>query len=160
MKTRRAVLAALGIAAVLAPAVIWAAGSWSRGGMGFGMGGGNVLRLADKLGLSSDQVTQIKGILSAARTANQPTRDQLQANRQAFKASYNPAQFDASAVNAFIAQQTPLVQQLVLSGFQTRAKVLAVLTAQQQSQLAQLQQEFKARHHKHGAPQPTPTPTS
>jgi hypothetical protein len=43
--------------------------------------------------------------------------------------------------------------------FQTEASVLAVLTTQQQSQLAQLRQEFKARHHWHGTPQPTATPT-
>jgi len=160
MKTRHAILAALGIAAVLVPAAILADGPWSRGGMGFGMRGGNVLRLADKLGLSNDQITQIKGILAAARTANKPTRDQLKANMQAFRSTYNPAQFDQTAVNTLIAQQTPLVQQLVVSGFQTRAKVLAVLTPQQQSQLAQLRQEFKSRHHWNGAPQPTATPTS
>ena len=75
MKTRRAILATLGIIAVLVPAAIWAAGPFGHGGMGggpFGMGGGNVLRLANKLGLSTDQVTQIKGILSAAQTANAP----------------------------------------------------------------------------------------
>jgi Spy/CpxP family protein refolding chaperone len=94
MKTRRAILATLGIIAVLVPAAIWAAGPDGHGGMGFGMGagpfgmgGGNVLRLAKKLGLSSDQVTQIKGILSAARTANAPTRTQLKTNQQAFQAS-------------------------------------------------------------------------
>jgi len=159
MKTSRAILAALGIGAVLVPALIWAAGPWSHGGMGFGMRGGNILRLADKLGLSNDQITQIKNILSTAKTANQATRTQLNTNRQAFEASYNPAQFDATAVNAYIAQQTPLVQQLVVSGFQTRAAVLAVLTPQQQSQLTQLEQQFKSRHHWGGAPQPTPTPT-
>ena len=141
MKTRRAILATLGIIAVLVPAAIWAAGPFGHGGMGagpFGMGGGNVLRLANKLGLSSDQVTQIKGILSAAKTANAPTVAQLKANQQAFQASYNPAQFDATAVNAYIALQTPLRQQLVVSGFQTQANVLAVLTPAQLTQYNQL----------------------
>jgi Spy/CpxP family protein refolding chaperone len=165
MKIRQLIVATLTTAALVVPTAIWAADHFGRGGMGFGMGdgpfgmgGGEILRLADKLGLSSNQVTQIKAIISAARSANQPTRDQLQANRQAFNASYNPTQFDANVVNAYIAQQTPLVQQLVVSRFQTEASVLAVLTAQQQAQLAQLRQEFKARHHWHGAPQPTPTP--
>ena len=99
---------------------------------------GNVLRLAKKLDLSSDQVTQIKGILSAAQTANAPARAQLKTNQQAFQASYNPAQFDATAVNAYIALQTPLLQQLVVSGFQTEANVLAVLTPAQLTQYNQL----------------------
>ena len=141
MKTRRAILATLGIIAVLVPAAIWAAGPFGHGGMGggpFGMGGGNVLRLANKLGLSTDQVTQIKGILSAAQTANAPTRAQLKTNQQAFQTSYNQAQFDATAVNAYIALQTPLVQQLVTNGFQTEANVLAVLTPAQLTQYNQL----------------------
>lgn len=146
MKTHRGILATLGIAAVLVPAAIWAAGSGGHGGRGagpFGMGGGNVLHLADKLGLSSDQVTQIKGILSAARTANAATLAQLKANQQAFEATYNPAQFDATAVNAYIAQQTPLRQQLAVSGFQTGANVLAVLTPSQLTQYKQLKAEMQ-----------------
>ena len=141
MKTRRAILATLSIIAVLVPAAIWAAGPDGHDGMGagqFGMGAGNVLRFAKKLDLSSDQVTQIKGILSAARTANAPTRALLKTNRQAFQASYNPAQFDATAVNAYIALQTPLMQQLVVSDFQTEASVLAVLTPAQLTQYNQL----------------------
>ncbi len=148
MKTNRAILATLGIVAVLVPAAIWAAGPHGHGGpgagpFGMGMGGGKVLRLADKLGLSSDQITQIKGILSAARTANAATLAQLKANQQAFQASYNPAQFDATAVNAYIAQQTPLRQQLAVSGFQTEANVLAVLTPSQLTQYNQLRTEMK-----------------
>ena len=64
MKTRRTILATLGIIAVLVPAAIWAAGPDGHGGMGFGMGVGqfamgaaNVLRFAKKLDLSADQVT-------------------------------------------------------------------------------------------------------
>jgi Spy/CpxP family protein refolding chaperone len=149
MKTRKVVMATLATVALLVPAAIWAAGRFEHGmgsgmeGGRFGMGGGEVLRLANKLGLSINQVTQIKGILSAAKTANQPTHTQLKANQQAFQASYNPAQFDATAVNAYIAQQTPLMQQLVLSGFQTRANVLAVLTPSQLTQFNQLRAQFQ-----------------
>ena len=151
MKIRHAVLAILA-AAVLLPATVSAAGHWGHGPMGpggehgfMGMDGGMVLRLADKLGLSDAQVTQIKGIVSAARTANQGTRDQIKANRQAFVAAYNPAQFDATAVNNYIAQQTPLVQQLVVSRFQTQASVLAVLTPAQLAQYNQIRAKFAAR---------------
>jgi len=146
MRTHRAVLATLGIVAVLVPAATWATGRHGHGDMGpglFGMGGGNVLRLADKLGLSSDQVNQIKGIVAAAKTSNTPTLAQLKANQQAFETTYNPAQFDATAVNAFIAQQTPLRQQLAVSGFQTEANVLAVLTPAQLTQYTQLKAEMK-----------------
>ena len=146
MKRHRAILATLGIVAVLVPAAIWAAGPHGHEGMGagpFGMGGGNVLHLADKLGLTTDQITQIKGILSAARTANAPTRAQLKTNQQAFEAAYNPAQFDATSVNAYIAQQTPLRQQLAVGGFQTEANVLAVLTPSQLTQYKQLKAEMQ-----------------
>jgi Spy/CpxP family protein refolding chaperone len=150
MKIRQLILATFATAALLVPTAIWAADHPGPGGMGFGMrpghfgmGGMNVLRLANKLGLSSDQVTQIKGIISAARTANQPIHNQLKANQQAFKASYNPAQFDANAVNAYIAQQTPLMQQLVVSRFQTEANVLGVLTPTQLTQYNQLRAQFE-----------------
>ncbi len=145
MNTRRTVAAVLGIVAVLVPAAIWAAGPFGHGGrmdgMGFGplgFAGGNVLRVADKLGLSADQVTQIKGVLAAAQTANNATRDQLRTNQQAFQASYNPAQFNAAAVNAYVAQQTPLLQQLFVSRLQTEANVLGVLTPAQLAQYNQL----------------------
>ena len=146
MKTRRAILATLGIIAVLVPAAVWAAGPFGHGGMGagpFGMGGGNVLRLANKLGLTGDQITQIKGILSAAQTATASTRKQLKINQQTFEASYNPGQFDATAVNAYIAQQTPLLQQLVISRFQTEANVLVVLTPSQLTQYNQLRTQME-----------------
>ena len=149
MKIRRVIMAALAATAILVPTAIWAAGRFGHGmGFGmeggrFGMGGGEVLRLANKLGLGSDQVTQIKAILAAAQTTNRSTRDQLKANRQAFTAGYNPAQFDPKTVNAYIAQQTPLVQQLVVSGFQTRANVLAVLTPSQLTQFNQLRAKFE-----------------
>ena len=145
MKIRQLVVATLVSAALFAPTATWAADHLGHGDMGlgmgpgpFGVGGGNVLRLADKLGLSSEQVTQIKGIISAARAAAAPTRAKLKTNQQAFQASYNPAQFDATEVNAYIALQTPLLQQLVVSGFQTEANVLAVLTPAQLTQYNQL----------------------
>ena len=145
MKIRQLIVATLAIVVLLVPTVIWAADHFGHGMAAgpFGMGSSYVLRLADKLGLSSDQVTKIKGIISAARTANQPTRDELKANQQAFNTSYNPAQFDANAVNAYIAQQTPLVQQLVVSGFQTEANVLAVLTPTQLTHFNQLRAQSK-----------------
>lgn len=149
MKIRRVIMATLAAAAILVPTAIWAAGRFGHGmvfgmeGGRFGMGGGEVLRLAHRLGLSSDQVAQAKAILAAAQTSNQPTRDQLKANRQAFRAAYNPAQFDPNAVNAYIAQQTPLVQQLVTSGFQTEANVIAVLTPSQLTQFNQLRAKLQ-----------------
>jgi Spy/CpxP family protein refolding chaperone len=151
MRIRKSILVTLAAAALVVPTVLWAAEHFGRGGMGFdmgagpfAMGAGNVLRLAGKLGLSTDQITQIKAVLSAAKSANQPTRDQIKTNRQAFNAAYDLAHFDAAAVNAYVAQQTPLVQQLAVSAFQTRAKVLAVLTPAQAAQLKQLKAEYKA----------------
>jgi len=140
----------LAVAAAVPPAVGaadhpgYAGMAGLAGPLPFGIGGDNVLRLADKLGLSDDQVTQINGILSAAQTANRPTRDQLKANEQAFEASYNPAQYDANAVTAYLAQQTPLLQQLVVSAFQAQAKVLAVLTPSQLAQFNQLRAQSGA----------------
>jgi Spy/CpxP family protein refolding chaperone len=148
MKIHRLIGAAVATAVLLAPAVLRAEPSRPGRGFGmepeaFGMGGMNVLRFARKLGLSSDQITRIKGILSTARTANQTTTGQIQANRQAFEASYNPAQYDGTAVQNYINQQTPLVQQLVTSRFQTEANVLAVLTPDQLTQYNQLRTEMQ-----------------
>jgi Spy/CpxP family protein refolding chaperone len=157
MKTLRSGLIGLALTAALVPTTMWAAEHFGHGGtqMGewgmFGGQGGMVLRLADKLGLGAGQITQINTILAAAATANRPTRDQLQTNRQTFEASYDPSQYDASEVSAYIALQTPLVQQLVTSGFETRAKVLAVLTPSQLTQFEALRASFAARRQaRHG----------
>jgi Spy/CpxP family protein refolding chaperone len=149
MKINRFIVAAVAAAVLLAPAVLTAADhprperGFDMGPEAFGMGGMNVLRFTRKLGLSSDQIAQIKGILSTARTANQTTTGQIQANRQEFEASYNPAQYDATAVQNYINQQTPLVQQLVTSRFQTEANLLAVLTPDQLTQYNQLRTEMQ-----------------
>lgn len=148
MKIHRFILTAVATVALLAPAVLSAdpPGPGRAFGIGrgvLGIGGINVLRFATKLGLSSDQVTQIKGIVSAARTTDQATMSQIQANWRAFEASYNPAQYDATAVQNYINQQTPLVKQLVVSRFQTEANVLSVLTPPELEQYKQLRTDVE-----------------
>jgi Spy/CpxP family protein refolding chaperone len=156
MKTVRAGLAGLAVAAAIVPTTMWAAGrlGYGEGSASMaGMLGGravSVLRLADKLGLSGDQVKRIIEIQADAAAANKPARELLRANRMAFRVSYDPAQYDAAMVSAYLAQQTPLLQQLATSSFQTRAKVLAILTPAQLKQFEQirtsLREKWQARH--------------
>jgi Spy/CpxP family protein refolding chaperone len=98
-------------------------------------------RIMAKLNLTADQKTQFKSIMQQAKTAAEPIRTQLQQNRQALAAavkSNNTAQIQSLA-----AAQGALQGQALAIRSAANAKFYALLTPDQQTQLAQMQDKVK-----------------
>ena len=98
-------------------------------------------RIIKKLNLTADQKTQAKAIGQQAKTATEPLRTQLQANRQALTAamkSNNTAQIQSLA-----AAQGSLQGQVLAIHSAANAKFYALLTPDQQASLTQMQEKVK-----------------
>ena len=97
-------------------------------------------RIIKKLNLTADQKTQAKAIRQQAKTAAEPLRTQLQANRQALAAvkSDNTAQIQSLA-----AAQGALQGQELAIRSAANAKFYALLTPDQQASLTQMEEKLK-----------------
>lgn len=124
------------------------AGMHSTGMHGRGMGPGPgalgpLGRALHRLDLSEEQQTQIKGILEAAQPTFQSLREQLQANREAFREANPPNTFDEAAIRAHAAQQAAIHADLAVAAAKMRSQVFAVLTAEQVAELEAMRQKMQ-----------------
>jgi periplasmic protein CpxP/Spy len=156
MRRNLVILGVAAAAVVLIPVALIAAGGPGGGGFGHGRGMGmgpggfgmdgfgmQMLRgrLAEKLGLSDAQKTQIKSILEDARPAMQQIRQDLRTARQQFLCSQSGGTFDEAAVRAFVKSQEPQFEDAAVLAAQVRSRIYNVLTADQQAKLKELKQE-------------------
>lgn len=111
------------------------------GGPGDGFAGPHFLgRLADKLGLSDAQREQAKAILEAERNANEPTIEELQANREALRAASKFGAFaqNEAEITALAQRQGELHALLIVSRERVKSQLYDILTPEQQQQLQDL----------------------
>lgn len=99
-------------------------------------------RILKKLNLTDAQKTQAKAILQQAKTAAQPLRTQLQANRQALAAAVKNN--DAAQIQSLATSQGSLQGQVLALRSAANAKFYALLTPDQQTSLTQMQEKAKA----------------
>lgn len=156
MKTRNLVI--LGVATILVLGSAYALAGPAKGGAGFGMRGectgdgpgplggfGLMGRALRHLDLSQEQRDAIRAILEAERDAVQALRQQLRANRQAFRDAHPPTEFNEAAVRAHAEAQGKIHTELAVAAARTRAKALAVLTPEQLVELGELRARFEER---------------
>lgn len=156
MKTRNLVI--LGVATILVLGSAYALAGPGKGGAGFGMRGectgdgpgplggfGLMGRALRHLDLSQEQRDAIRAILEAERDAVQALRQQLRANRQAFRDAHPPSEFNEAAVRAHAEAQGKIHTELAVAAARTRAKALAVLTPEQLVELGELRARFEER---------------
>ncbi len=149
MKNSRSMIVAVALAGMVAvPALVLAAGG-HRGarqdgpGMdGFGARPGMLLRLADRLDLSTEQRARIESIIEQERPAVQQLRTQLMEARRAFRDTMTPGSFDEAAVRAHAEAQSKLMTEMMVANARMKAHVLAVLTPEQLSQLEEIRDLF------------------
>src|ERR1700690_2127475 len=111
------------------------------GRMGMGMG----LRGLRALNLTQDQKDKIKAAFFARRPALQALRQTAQANRQTLATLTQAANPDPATVGAAYLKVLSGRQALVAQRQQARADVMAVLTADQKTQLQQMRTGFGVR---------------
>jgi Spy/CpxP family protein refolding chaperone len=98
-------------------------------------------RIIKKLNLTADQKTQAKAIRQQAKTAAEPLRTQLQANRQALAAAVKSD--NTAQIQSLAAAQGALQGQELAIRSAANAKFYALLTPDQQASLTQMEEKLK-----------------
>ena len=114
------------------------------GGHG-GFGGGPDLyrlqhrlpRMAEFLGLTEEQVTQIEAIIDEELTVIEPLRTQLHDAVQAYRDSHVPGQFDEFEFRSFLEEVAPLKIDIEVANARAMSRVFDVLTPEQREQMQQ-----------------------
>lgn len=149
MKNRAFIIPAFLALAVLvaAPFAFAKNGRHGRGGDDFG--GDRVFRhlqhAKETLGLSDDQVTQIRGIFADMRKQNAPYRESLRGGRQSIVQTLLNNPNDLAAAQALIDQQTAAERALKTNVLNATSKALNVLNAGQRAKLSTLVETRMAR---------------
>jgi Spy/CpxP family protein refolding chaperone len=114
-------------------------------------------RLADRLGLSEEQLTEIQGIADTARAKieEEGYLEELRAERSAYRtANEDPRTFDEGAFLAHVAAMHEIETALGVVVGQAKADVFSVLTDEQIEQLGELRGSFEGRFRRGGDRRP------
>ncbi len=128
-------------------------GAWGHGpqGGGFGHHGGlgflerMLPRLAEKLGLSDEQLEEIQAIVDEARPEIEAATEKLKALHEARRETRGPAVFSEGEVGAFAADLAEVQVEPMVVTEEARAKALQVLTEDQRQQLEEMRGSFAKR---------------
>jgi Spy/CpxP family protein refolding chaperone len=117
-------------------------------GHGFGRAEYMLGFYADYLNLSDAQQAQMKAILQKERPTLKPLMQQMHQVRQQLK-QYEEGTFDEAKVRALATQQAATMVELSVQRTRIHNELFQVLTADQQTQLKQLEARRAARMQKH-----------
>lgn len=117
---------------------------WSHGNKHGDKRGMSIDRLVEQLDLTSEQSEQIKAIEEQAETQNQALFEQLQTNRQEMQ-SLIASDADPEQLRATHQNGQNLRQELDTNRFETLLEIREVLTPEQRTQMAQMQEQRKDR---------------
>ncbi len=126
-------------------------GQWGGPPAGPMGGGGNfqrllhMLRMANDLDVTDEQISRIESILENARPQFEALGEQLHTQREAWLEANDPAVFDEVAARQFVEAQSALHTDLMLLRMQTRAEVLSILTPEQREALKAMKDSGKER---------------
>ena len=170
MKIRNIILTIAALALVLAPAVASAQRGPGSGHGGFshrGFGGPEgdhglgfaermLPRMAEKLGLSDEQLTAIEGILDEAQPTIDGYAEQLREGRETYRAqNEDPTVFDEGAFRSHIEAQNDIQVELAVTVAEARAKIFNELTQEQRDQLEEMRGSFGKRSSRRGGGRPS-----
>lgn len=142
MKKRTAIITA--VVAIFALAVVPLAYAQAHHRAGsFGMFG-RLAKLQSALGLTDDQVTQLKAIAADVRTQNAPYRAQMKGGFTAVAQALIANPNDTAAAQAIIDQQATARKAMQVNVLNGVSKALNVLTPDQRTKLGQLLQQRMA----------------
>jgi len=99
-------------------------------------------RMAKKLDLSDDQITQMKATREAQKVDNQALREEMKALRTVMQ---NVDASDTDAVAALAKTKGELAEKMFIARSAARAAFEAILTDEQKAKMAEMKAERKAR---------------
>ncbi len=104
-----------------------------RGDRGF-----KVERMADKLGLTDDQSTQIKAVIAQSKQQMSDQRDKMQENRKQLRVLTKQSPLNEAEVRKIADAQGDLKADMIVLRAQQHAKIHAILTDEQRTQWEQM----------------------
>lgn len=120
-------------------------GDGRRGGMRGGFGGPGILRMAEKLGLTEEQKTQIKQILEESRTRVEPLMQAARTNHEQIRELGKDGTFNEAEVNRLAGLQAENTRQMIVEKERTKAAIFAILTPEQRVKAGEMRKEFGER---------------
>ncbi len=90
-------------------------------------------RMAEVLGLSAEQQTQIQKITKSERETVAPLLEKLRASREELRNAAQAEKFDETAVRSIAAGQAATRTELIVARARTKAQIQAVLTSDQRA---------------------------
>jgi Spy/CpxP family protein refolding chaperone len=173
MRVRHIILAIAAVAILAAPTTVLAqagpgpgdgsgSGGWQggHGPHGGGHDGAHGLRffermlprLAEELGLSDEQLTEIETIVDTARPKIEEYANQLREGKESYRAANeDPTYFDAEAFRAHAEEQHKIQTELGLVVGQAKADVFEVLTPEQLEQFEEMRGTRGKRAYRRGS---------
>lgn len=148
MSKRKAVIVAIvAIVALAAVPLVYAQNArHHRGGM---MMFGNFEKIKTALGLTDDQVAQLKTIRENLKAQNAPYREQMRGGFAAVAQTLLKNPNDVAAAQAVIDQQAAARKAMQTNVLQAASKALNVLTPDQRVKVSQFLQERNAMREQH-----------
>jgi protein CpxP len=151
MKMVRNKALAIAGAAVLAPALLFAAVAANQAQHKGDLGQRMAAHMAKKLGLSDDQTTQIQGIFANHKAEMSTQLDSVKAARTALFDAIHADTFDENAVRAASAKVAQAEADLAVSRARITSEVRNVLTPDQQAKAKEMLTNARNRAEKWGA---------
>jgi periplasmic protein CpxP/Spy len=115
---------------------------------GFGMEGHRMEFLAKQLNLTDEQKTQMKAVMQKERPTIKPLRQQQHQIDLQLR-QYVQGPFDQAKVQALATQKAQIQAQLTVAETQVHNQLYQLLTADQQSQLKQMEAKHETRMQQH-----------
>lgn len=137
----------LAAAALIAAPFLYAAGpGHMRGAMGMGFGPlGHLQKIQQELGLSDQQVSEIKVIMTDLRAQNAPYREQLRGGFNSVLTTLLNNPNDTAAAQSIIDQQAQAEQAVKTNTLNAVSKALNILTPDQRTKLGGMIQQWQAK---------------
>ena len=100
-------------------------------------------KIADELGLSEAQRTQIKQIMEAEKAKIQPLMETARQTHEQLKDLGTDGAFNEEQVTQLANRQAETTRQLIVEKERTKAAIFAVLTPEQRTKAAELKNKFE-----------------
>jgi Spy/CpxP family protein refolding chaperone len=124
------------------------------------MGGDLLGRYADALDLTDAQQAQMKEIKTKEKPTMKPLMDQMFQSHKAMEQLVSSGAFDEAKVRAVAAQEAQAFQELAVQKARIDTEMMQILTPDQKTKLASIQQKHEQRFQKHSqesGQEPPPT---
>ncbi|MGB7926462.1 MAG: Spy/CpxP family protein refolding chaperone [Pyrinomonadaceae bacterium] len=102
-------------------------------------------RIAERLGLTDAQKTEIKSIIVAERPAAEPLIRQLVATRKQLRDASSGGNFDEAEVRNLASRQAQTITELIVTRERVKSKIYNVLTPEQRAKADQMRARFESR---------------